>query len=127
MLTVNTGVESINPVVAQRSVLLAVPGADTRLVDEYLQARDKYYNDQQPLPLFPVQDPKYINHEQDRLYTIHVQAVTPGGTTERIAVLVRVSKQNSKYGGKPYEVLSWNANDRSSVIPPGRASDDESP
>jgi general secretion pathway protein K len=125
LVTVNTGAEGINPSVAQRSVLLAVPGVNAGQVDEYVQARRRHYTQSAPLPLFPVSDPKYINRDEGRLFTIHVETVTEEGIVERIAVLVRVSEQSSRQGAKPYEILSWNAHDRSGVIALNKAFDNE--
>ena len=116
VVTVNTGDKGINPAVAQRRVLLAIPGVGTEQVDEYLQARERHYMQAQALPLFPVRDNKYISQNQDQLYSIHVQAVTAGGTTERIAALTRVSAVAAGHGALPYEILSWNANDRSAAL-----------
>lgn len=117
MVTVNTGAKGINPDVAQRTVLLAVPGVSTEQVDEFLQARARHYTQDQPMPLFPVQDRNFITRERDQFYSIHVQAVTQSGTVERMAVVTRVSAQAAVNRGLPYVILSWNANDRSSVIP----------
>ncbi|MEN8170809.1 MAG: hypothetical protein ABFS08_11360 [Pseudomonadota bacterium] len=116
IVTVNTGEKGINPAVAQRTVLLAIPGVKTEQVDVFLQARERYYTQAQAMPLFPVRDNKYINQNRDQLYSIHVKAVTPGGTTERVAALTRVSAQAARHGGLPYEIISWNANDRSAML-----------
>lgn len=117
MVTVNTGAKGINPAVAQRAVLLTVPGVSTDQVDEYLQARERHYTQDQAMPLFPIQDQDYINHERDQFYSIHVQAVTQSGTVERIAAITRVSAQAAEHRSLPYVILSWNAIDRSTVLP----------
>lgn len=117
-VTVDTGAEGINPLVAQRRVLLAIPGVETQQVDEYLRARERYYAQAQAVPLFPLRDTKYLNQNRDQLYSIHVQAITAGGTTERLAVLSRVSAQSAREGVLPYEILRWNANHRSMVLAP---------
>ncbi len=116
MVTVNTGAKGINPMVAQRPVLLAVPGVSREQVDEYLLARERYYRDGQAQPLFPISDMNYIRHETDGLYSIYVQAVTAEGTTERIAVLTRVSTGRTGRGVRPYEILRWNALDHAAVM-----------
>lgn len=118
LITIHTGDEGVNPAVAQERVLLAIPGAETRQVREFLQARDRYYEQLQPMPTFPVQNPNYINRNRDHLYSIHVQATTESGSTERIAALVRVTLQRAKEGGKPYEIVRWHANDLSELMQP---------
>ncbi len=118
MVTVNTGAKGINPVVAQRPVLLAVPGVSMEQVDEYLLARERHFAEGGALPLFPVSDLEYVSRDRDRLYSIHVQAVTASGVTERIVVLSRVSAKRARNGGSPYELLSWDAMDFSAVSSP---------
>lgn len=113
VVTVNTGAQGVNPAVAQRSVLLTIPGADTTQIDEYLQARDRHYTQGQAMPLFPVSDERYVNQNRDQLYQIHIHATTKGGATERLATLIRVSAQSASFGSMPHEILRWNANDRS--------------
>lgn len=117
MLTVNTGAKGINPAVAQRAVLLAIPGVTTDQVDEYLQARERHYTQDQPMPIFPIQNQDYINKDRDQFYSLHVQAVTHSGTIERISAVTRVSAQAAEHRGLPYVILSWNAIDRSDVLP----------
>ncbi len=117
IVTVNTGTQGINPEVAQRRVLLAVPGITSEQVELYLLARERHIADGVALPLFPIRDRNYISQNRDQLYSIHVEAVTPGGTTERIAAITRVSARSAKESGRPYEILSWNASDYSAALP----------
>lgn len=121
VVTVSTGTKGINPLVAERRVLLAVPGVTPEQVDDYLRERDRYFSEHLAQPLFPVTDRNYISQGRDQLYTIHVQAQTPGGTTERIASLVRVSAVRARDDTvNPYEILSWYAVDQSAstLAPP---------
>jgi general secretion pathway protein K len=115
-VTIYTGAEGINPAVAQREVLRAIPGIEPQQVDEYLDARDRHYSQGEPMPVFPIQDQKYISPNRDQLYSIHIAAAMQDGTTERIAVLTRVSAQRAVNGEKPYEFIRWDANDRSTVL-----------
>lgn len=111
IVTVSTGTQGINPAVAQRLVLLAIPGITAEQIDAYLLARERYYTDGGVFPAFPLHDGNYISQNRNQLYSIHVQARTQGGTSERIAAVTRVSAKSTRDGGRPYEILRWNAND----------------
>jgi general secretion pathway protein K len=115
VVTVSTGAKGINPLVASRRVLLAVPGVTKEQVDEFLLARERYYSEGQPSPLFPVSDLNYISRDRDQLYSIRAQAVTAGGVTERVSVLARVSAERAKSGVRPYEILSWSVVDHAAA------------
>lgn len=122
--TVHTGDIGVNPLVAPRQVLRAIPGVGREQLDEYLQARDRYYTKGEAMPLFPVNDKEYISHNRDSLYTIHVEAETPGGSVARIAVVTRVSAARAKHGDLPYQIVRWNAHDRSASLQPNEVDDD---
>jgi general secretion pathway protein K len=52
-ITVFSRAPGVNPQLATREVLLAIPGATTEMVDEYLQRREAARALGQPLPAFP--------------------------------------------------------------------------
>ena len=53
-LTVHTRQPGINPVFASRTALLALPGATTEIVDNYVAQRRDALAAKQPLPVFPL-------------------------------------------------------------------------
>lgn len=115
LLTTHSGNSGVNPEVAQEQVLLAIPGVEYQKVRDYIKLRDSYYKQEAPMPIFPVQDSKYISHDRDHTYTIYVQATTQDGVSERISALVSVAPQRAKNGMLPYEILRWNSNDRTAL------------
>jgi len=103
-VTVMTRASAIDPRVASRPVLLAVPGATPLLVDSYLQQRS-FWNGasladvgaaaQMVTPLF-VTSPR-----QD--FTIRAVATTQTGARYRADLQVRLTAQPAR----PYEIVAW--------------------
>jgi hypothetical protein len=53
-ITVFSRSPGVNTQIASREVLLAIPGATTEVVDDYIARREAARDAGQPLPLFPV-------------------------------------------------------------------------
>jgi general secretion pathway protein K len=103
-VTVATGASAIDPEVAPRTVLLALPGATPALVDAYLAARQSW-REMAPemsgfgtLPGFP-----YLMVSPARDFTISATATAPDGARYRAALQVRLTGQ----AGQPYIVIAW--------------------
>lgn len=103
-VTVMTRASAIDPSVATRSVLLALPGATPMLVDSYLQQRSFWEGAaladigiaaQMAGPLF------MASPRQD--FTIRAVASTPTGAHYRADLQVRLTAQS----GHAYEVVAW--------------------
>ena len=99
-LTVATGASAIAPLVAPRTVLLAVPGATPTLVDSFLDARRQLGADQLAAVAGPI---SYLMASPGRDFTISAVATTAGGARYRAELQVRLTDQPAR----PYEVVAW--------------------
>ncbi|HEY2970325.1 MAG TPA: hypothetical protein VGK75_18380 [Casimicrobiaceae bacterium] len=99
-LTVFSKSPGVNPAYASRTVLLALPGATTDIVDMYLTRRKDALAARQPLPVFPLAG---FAAASVNLWRIRAEVTTPDGATFiREAVL--------RPGGDllhPVTVLAW--------------------
>ena len=104
-LTVFSKSPGVNPAYASRTVLLALPGATTDIVDTYLAQRKDALATRQPLPVFPL---ARIAAAPVNLWRIRAEVTTPDGATFiREAVL--------RPGGDllhPVTVLAWQEGDQ---------------
>ncbi len=103
-VTVASGASAVDPVVAPRAVLLALPGATPELVDGWLAAR-KAEAEMAPegslfeqLPDFP-----FLMVSPLRDFTVSATATGPEGARARVDLQVRLSG-NAQH---PYDVLAF--------------------
>lgn len=109
-VTIATGASAIAPLVASRTVLLAVPGATPTLVDSFLQTRRQA----DALAVPPVAGPvPYLMASPGRDFTISAVATTADGARFRADLQVRLTDQPNR----PYEVIAW----RTPPVDRGRA------
>lgn len=92
-LTVYSGDSGLNPDVAVRGALLALPGMTPQRVDEYLADRAAA-----PLKF----DQRFLSGTRRRMVTILSQGEA-GGSRARLEVVVRINR--SRKG--PYSLMSW--------------------
>ena len=105
-VTVATGASAIDPLVASRTVLLALPGATEGLVDSYLESRATSHDlataaemlKQSPAAPFVMASPR-------RDFTIEAVAATADHARYRADLQVRLTE----LPGRPYQVLAWRA------------------
>ena len=103
-VTVATGASAIDPSVAPRAVLLALPGASESLVDSYLARRATWHSlagtDDllKELPASP-----YLMASPRRDFTISAMATTADGARFRADLEIRLGELASQ----PYRVLAW--------------------
>lgn len=103
-LTVYSGEAGINPAVAPRQVLLAVPGIDAAEVERYLQLRQEHAGDVPPPFGLPG---RYVSMRRTSgIFSVQVEAKTAGGATERLAAVVKPTALAGKGGGRPYVILA---------------------
>jgi len=102
-VTVATGASAIDPRVAPRPVLLAIPGATADLVDAFLDSR-KTWND------LGVDDAatfasaaSYMMISPHRDFTITATALTADGARYRAELQVRLTGRATQ----PYQVVAW--------------------
>ncbi len=107
-VTLFSYVSGINPVVAPREVLLALPGVDAGEVEAYIAARAQSADEGLPPPLPPLTQGRYYSAARGPVYTIRVDAVTAGGANERIETVVRLEPpRRAGNADRPFETLVW--------------------
>ena len=112
-LTVHSGAATVNPQVAPKSVLLALPGITEETADAYLEQRQgAMIGDLDDLAAL---SPSHVAGRKGNTFTIEVEARLPGGAVERLAAVVRL--ENS--AGRPFRVLAWREAARLTLIPSG--------
>jgi general secretion pathway protein K len=103
-VTVASGASAIDPAVASRTALLAIPGTTTGLVDAYIAHREMWH-DIVPAGdsslLLP--DSRYLMKTPARDFTIKAVSTTAEGARYRADLQVRLTGS----AGHPYEILAW--------------------
>jgi len=103
-VTVATGASAIDPRVAPRTVLLAIPGATPSLVDSFLESRAMWRDlGADDSSLVPSAAAPYVMASPGRDYTITALAVTADGARYRADLQVRLTGRDTQ----PYQVLAW--------------------
>ncbi len=105
-VTVATGAAAIDPAVASRTALLALPGATAALVDSYLAFRGtqrEFGTDDSGFEVLSSYG--YVMVSPARDFTISAVATMPGGARYRADLQVRLTEQP----GRPYEVIAFRA------------------
>lgn len=103
-VTVATGASAIDPMVAPRTVLLALPGAEATLVDAFLKARrglrtfDPQGNGFDMLPDLP---DLMVSPARD--FTVSAIATSRDGARFRAALEVRLTGEPDT----PYRIIAW--------------------
>ena len=103
-LTIHSNQPGINPQVAPREVLLALPGVSAELVDEYLLSRTGG-RDSPVAAVLPGIDSRYFSKARGRIFKITSKGLI-SESINRIDAVVLI-KRNSNI---PYTVLSWQEN-----------------
>ena len=102
-VTVATGASAIDPMVAPRAVLMAIPGATEGLVDAFLQSRATWRDfgaaDANPLPSAA----PFLMVTPGRDFTISATATTAEGARYRAELQVRLTGR----AAQPYQVVAW--------------------
>jgi general secretion pathway protein K len=105
-LTVATGATAIDPRVATRPVLLAIPGATPDLVDAFLENRARWHdlsNNDSGLNLMPAAP--FVVSSPRRDFTIKAVATTAGGARYRADLQIRLTERPKT----PYEIVAMRA------------------
>ena len=105
-LTVATGATAIDPRVATRPVLLAIPGATPDLVDAFLENRGRWHdlsNNDSGLNLVPAAS--FVVSSPRRDFTIKAVATTASGARYRADLQIRLTERPKT----PYEIVAMRA------------------
>lgn len=101
-LTVYSGQAGVNPFIASRNVLLAIPGVDEAMVDAYLALRKEALSANLPAPPFP-QAGGFVAGAMGSVYSVRAEAVLPDGAIFVRETVVRVNRG----GVRKLVFLSW--------------------
>ena len=103
-VTVATGASAIDPRVAPRAVLLAIPGATASLVDSFIESRTQWHDlGSTGAGLIPAGAAPYVMLSPGRDYTISATALTIDGARYRADLQVRLTGRPAQ----PYRVIGW--------------------
>jgi general secretion pathway protein K len=103
-VTVHSQQPGINPLVAPREVLLAVPGWDAAQVDSYLSLRSQFTPGlPQPTPTLPQAEGGYLTARSTLTYGIVSIGSAPQGAVATIRAVVRITRSPQQ----PATVLAW--------------------
>ena len=116
-LTVYSRMTGINPAFASRTVLLAVPGATSDIVDMYITQRDAALAAKQPPPVFPVSGTVAATLN---LWRIRAEVTTSDGVTFAREAVMRPGDQR-----RLLTFLEWKEGDRRLLASSGNDSNDK--
>jgi general secretion pathway protein K len=103
-VTVTSGASAIDPMVAPRTVLLAIPGATESLVDSFIESRATMRDlGSADAGLIPAAAAAFIMTSPARDYTIAATAATSDGAHYRAELQVRLTGR----AAQPYQVVAW--------------------
>jgi general secretion pathway protein K len=103
MITVYSRQPGVNPHLASRAALLAIPGVTEEQVDAYLAERDAAQRERRILPIFTAAG-GYANYAQGGAATVRADVEVEGGLrVVREAVIV----VTPRYDRRPFAVLAW--------------------
>lgn len=89
-LTLYSGQSQVNPVVAPRLVLLAVPGTSEAIVDQYIEERRRTYERGLPPPPFNSVTPRLLAGNRSGIsYAIETTVAKAGSVVSRQQVVIR--------------------------------------
>jgi general secretion pathway protein K len=102
-VTVATGASAIDPMVAPRTVLMAIPGATDGLVDAFLESRATMRDfGSANATLLPAAAP-FVMVSPSRDFTIAATAATQDGARYRAELQVRLTGRPAQ----PYQIVGW--------------------
>jgi general secretion pathway protein K len=116
-VTTATGATAVDPAVAPRAVLLALPGATPALVDAYLAdraARQELEPESSGFEALPGY--AYLMVSPVRDFTISAVATSPDGARHRADLQLRLTGQATR----PYELIAWRTPPQSANPAPQR-------
>jgi general secretion pathway protein K len=111
VLTVHSRQSGVNALTAERDTLLALPGATTEMVDEYILRRDEALASGHPVPPFP--PAQGFQAGAGPVWRIRAQATVADGVTFVREAVVRATADPRR----PFYALLWSEGER----PPARA------
>lgn len=118
MITVYSRQAGVNPHLAGRAVLLAIPGVTADAVDLFLAERDAARAERRMAPIFTAAGP-YASYAQTAAVTVRADVEFDDGVTVRREAVAMLTPQ---FPRRPYTFLAWREVSRSQDDrPPGGA------
>ncbi len=111
LVTVYSWAPQVDPMTATRQVLLAIPGLDAPMVDQFLAAREASYASQSadgggsvrlPLELLST-GARYLSRADSKVYTVDAVGEQRGGTRASRRAVIQVTGD----ARKPYMIVAW--------------------
>lgn len=102
LLTLSSRQQGLDPAKAPREALLAIPGANEEIVDQYLASRAQSERDKAPPPEFPIPLGGLRAGREGAAYSVLAEAWLETGERARLQVLIR------RGGGElPFGIAGW--------------------
>ncbi|MBV8779330.1 MAG: general secretion pathway protein GspK [Alphaproteobacteria bacterium] len=103
-VTVATGASAIDPLVAPRPVLMAIPGATDSIVDDFLASRASLHDmGAAGAASIPAAAARFLMTSSRRDFTVVATATADDGARYRAELQIRLGDQ----GQRPYQVTGW--------------------
>jgi len=103
-LTVFSGVSGVNPDVAGKKVLLALPGMHISQVDNYLERRKSL--DSADVAFLSLGVDELLTTARGGAYSVHVEAIEPGGVKQKVAAVIKLERRR-RPGRAAFSILTW--------------------
>nr|MBS0020707.1 general secretion pathway protein GspK [Gammaproteobacteria bacterium] len=108
LVTAYSGQARVDPMMASREVLLAIPGLEPARVDEFLAMREQAAETGQlPSTSLLDQGKAYLGPGQSRVYTVIGEGRVAGEVTARRHAVVKLTGDPQR----PYSILAWSSSD----------------
>ncbi len=118
-LTIHSHQPGINPNVAPKVALMAIPGSSEAQVNNFLQTRSVIENTQTPASLMGI-DTKYLSTSNGHVFSISSEGII-NETHAKLDAIVLMKQ----HGNKPYTILAWQESSKSSKTESGSKDSDE--
>lgn len=112
-ITVFSRQQGVNPVIASREVLLAIPGVTPEIADQYIAQREQALREKQPVP--PLAQAAALNAGASMIATIRAEARTDDGVaySREAAALLRPAPR------RPVTFIAWRESTLGDAAPQG--------
>lgn len=104
LTTVFARSKGVDPSKASRQVLMALPGATTEIVDEYLLQRAESTQNNTPEPVFPLPTGTQSTNRKSGTVTVTAEATLPGGGSASLTA----TTNHRRGGNRPFTIVAWN-------------------